>query len=135
MRKTSLADGECMSRIFQTKSLSHHWTHGVHLVKENNIAAAEVLLAVRTLKTAYYYEIQPEMFKDLHQEGVLWLIRGGKCQVASCSRRAPKDWQTGVNIPVETRVELKDCRNYCGITLFNLPEKVNAYCLEKRTSK
>ena len=42
-------------------------------------------------------EIWPEMLKALIREWVLWLSR--VCQVAWCSSKAAKDWQTGVIIP------------------------------------
>jgi len=44
------------------------------------------------------------------KRGVLWPTR--VCQVAWCSWRAPKDWQTGVVIPTQ-KMET-ECTNYCG---------------------
>jgi len=79
-----------MKRVFQRSfkpSHLHHRTHKVHLGEANTIAAAEVSLAVRTLKAAGCDETQPEMLKTLNQ--VLWLTRA-ICHVDLCSGRAPK---------------------------------------------
>jgi len=71
---------------------------------ENTITAADVSLAVKTLKTrkaAGCDEIQSEMLIASNR-GLLSLTH--VCPVAWCSRRAPKDWQTGVIIPYTRRV-------------------------------
>jgi len=43
-------------------------TQGVHFGEENTINAAEVFLAVKTMKTASCYKIRPEMLKALNME-------------------------------------------------------------------
>jgi len=54
--------------------------------------------------------------------------------VAWCSglEGQAKDWQTGVIIPLLKKGYRRECTNYCDISLFNLPGKVNAKCLAKR---
>ena len=43
-------------------------------------------------------EIRPETLKALTGEGILWLTR--VCQVAWKFGKIPRDWQTGVIIPI-----------------------------------
>ena len=71
---------------------------------ENTVTAVEVPLDVKTLKagkTGSCDEIRPEMYKVWNREGVLWLT--SVCQVAWCSGRAPKDWQTRAIIVIQKR--------------------------------
>jgi len=90
MRRTSLVDGKS---ILKSLEPSHYYTtkhtQGT-FGEENTITAAEVSLAVKTLKAKKAVgcdEIRPEMFKALTQE-VLWLTH--VCQVAWCSGRSLK---------------------------------------------
>jgi len=45
-------------------------------------------------------EIRPEMDKSFNQGG-FWLTQ--MCQMIWCSRKAPKDWQTGVILPMDRK--------------------------------
>jgi len=59
------------------------------------------------------------------------------CQMAWCSERALKDWQTGVIIPINKKGDRSECSLLIigGISLLSLPRKVYAKCLEKRCIK
>ena len=54
------------------------------------------------------------------------------CQKAFSTGLTPKDWQTGVVVPLYKKGDQKDCGNYRGITLLSLPAKVYAKVLERR---
>ena len=77
-------------------------THKVtYLGEEEVITAAEVAKAIKGIKSgkaAGEDEIRPEMLKALTGEGILWLTR--VCQVAWKFGKTPRDWQTGVIIPI-----------------------------------
>ena len=75
-------------------------------------------------------EIRPEMLKALTGEGILWLTR--VCQVAWKFGKTPRDWQTGVIIPIFKKGNRKQCTNYRTRSLLSLPGKVNAKCLERK---
>ena len=94
---------------------------------ENTITAAKVL-AVKILKAAGCNEIRPEMLEALKQ-GIIWLTH--VCQVAWCSVIAPKDWQTGVIIPIQ-RETLIECWNR---TYISSAFQVYAKCHAKRWLK
>ena len=70
------------------------------------------------------------MLKALTGEGILWLTRVG--QVAWKFVKTPRDWQTGVIIPIFKKGDRKQCKNYRGISLLTLPGKVYAKCLERK---
>ena len=70
------------------------------------------------------------MLKALTGEGILWLTR--VCQVAWKLGKTPRDWQTGVIIPIFKKGDRKQCTNYRGISLLSLPGKVYAKCLERK---
>jgi len=68
---------------------------------------------------------------EVLDRGVYWLT--SVCHVAWCTERGPKDWQTGVIIPMrkkEDRSECNECTNYRGISLLSIPGKVYAKCIE-----
>ena len=44
----------------------------------------------------------------------------------------PKDWQTGVVVPLFKKGDQRVCANYRGITLLRLPGKVYSEVLERR---
>ena len=77
-------------------------THEVtHLGEDEVFTAAEVATAIKGIKSgkaAGEDEIRPEMLKALTGEGILWLTR--VCQVAWKLGKTPRDWQTGVIIPI-----------------------------------
>ena len=77
-------------------------THKVtHLGKEEVFTVAEVTTTIKGIKSgkaAGEDEIRPEMLKALTGEGILWLTR--VCQVAWKFGKTPRDWQTGVIIPI-----------------------------------
>ena len=83
-------------------------THEVtHLGEEKVFTAAEEATAIKGIKlgkAAGEDEITPEMLKALTGEGILWLTR--LCQVASKFGKIPRDWQTGVIIPIHSRKEI-----------------------------
>ena len=98
-----------------------------------SLTAAEVATAIKQLKSgkaAGGDEIRPEMLKSLTWEGILWLTR--VCRLAFKLGKTPKDWQTGVIIPIYKKGDHKQCTNYRGISLLSLPGKVYAKCLERR---
>ena len=109
-------------------------THEVtHLGEDEVFTAAEVATAIKGIKSgkaAGEDEIRPEMLKALTGEGILWLTR--VCQVAWKLGKTPRDWQTGVIIPIFKKGDRKQCTNYRGISLLSLPGKVYAKCLERK---
>ena len=46
--------------------------------------------------------------------------------------KTPKDWQTGVIIPIYKKDNFKECTNYPRFSLFSLPGKVRAQCLKRK---
>ena len=68
--------------------------------------------------------------KALIGEGILWLTR--VCQVVWKFGKTPRDWQTGVIIPIFKKGDRKQCANYRGISLLSLPGKAYAKCLERK---
>ena len=71
-----------------------------HLGEDEVFTAAEVATAIKGIKSgkaAGEDEIRPEMLKAL-TEGILWLTR--ECQVALKLGKTPRDWPTGVIIPI-----------------------------------
>ena len=104
-----------------------------HLEEEEVFTAAEVATAIKRIKSgkaAGEDEIRPEMLKALTGEGILWLTR--VCQVAWKLGKTPRDWQTGVIIPIFKKGDRKQCTNYRGISLLSFPGKVYAKCLERK---
>ena len=81
-------------------------------------------------KAAGIDEIRPELLKALDGEGIDWLTR--VFQVAWDSGEVPKDWRTGVVVPVFKKGDKAECTNYRGITLLSLPGKIYAKMLESR---
>ena len=75
-------------------------------------------------------EICPEMLKALSVEGLSWLT----CliNIAWKSGAVPKEWQTGVVVPLFKKGDQRVCVNYRGITLLSLPGKVYSKVLERR---
>ena len=45
---------------------------------------------------------------------------------------APKQWQTGVIIPIHKKGDNRKCTNHRGISLISVADKVYAKCLEKK---
>ena len=107
---------------------SHEVTH---LEDYEVFTAAEVATAIKGIKSekaAGKNEIRPEMLKALTGEGIIWLMR--VCQVEWKLGKTPRDWQTGVIIPIFKKGDRKQCTNYRGISLLSLSRKVYAKCLE-----
>ena len=77
-------------------------THEVtHLGEDKVFTAAEVATAIKGIKSGKATgedEIRPELLKALTGEGILWLTR--VCQVAWKLGKTPRNWQTGVIIPI-----------------------------------
>ena len=108
-------------------------TQEIHFGEESNLTAAEISMAIRSLKSgkaAGEDEIRPEMLKALNGTGIQWLTR--VCQIAWKIGKSPKEWQTGMIIPILKKGDRKECTNYRGISLLSLPGKVYAKCLERR---
>ena len=109
-------------------------THEVTQLREDDVfTAAEVATAIKGIKSgkaAGEDEIRPEMLKALTGKGILWLTR--VCQVAWKLGKTPRDWQTGVIIPIFKKGDRKQCTNYRGISFLSLPGKVYAKCLERK---
>ena len=61
-------------------------------------AVATAIKRIKSGKAAGEDEIRPEMLKALTGKGILWLTRA--CQVAWKFGKTPRDWQTGVIIPI-----------------------------------
>ena len=75
---------------------------------------ATAIKGIKSGKTAGEDEIIREMLKALTKEGILWLTRG--CHVAWKFGKTPRDWQTGVIIPIFKKGDRKQCTNYRGIS-------------------
>ena len=104
-----------------------------HLGKDEVSTAAEVATGINGLKsgkTAGEDEIRPKMLKAPTEEEILWLTQ--VCQVAWKFGKTPRDWQTGVIIPIFKKGDRKQCTNYRGISLLSLPGKVYVKCLKRK---
>ena len=86
-------------------------THEVtHLGEDEVFTAAELATTIKRIKSGKAVgedEIRPEMLKALTGEGILWLTRA--CQVAWKFDKTPRDWQTGVIIPIFKKGDRKYC--------------------------
>ena len=103
------------------------------LVEEEVFTVAEVATAIKGIKSgkaAGEDEIRPEMLKALNREGILWLTL--VCQVAWKFGKTPRDWQTGVIIPILKKGDRKQCTNYREILFLSLRGKVYAKCLKRK---
>ena len=90
----------------------------------------EVVKQLHSGKAPGVDEIRPEMLKALDVEGLSWLIR--LFNIAWKSGTVPREWQTGVVVPLFKKGDQRVCANYRGITLLSLPGKVYAKVLERR---
>ena len=70
------------------------------------------------------------MLKTLTREEIPWLTR--VCQVAWKLGKTPRDWQTGVIIPIFKKGDPMQRTNYRGKSPLSLPDKVYAKCLERK---
>ena len=107
-----------------------------HLEEDDVFTAAEVATEIKGIKSgkaAGGDEIRPEMLKALTGEGILWLTR--VCQVAWKLGKTPRDWKTGVIIPIFKKEDLKQCTNYRGISLLSLPGKYMPNALKGNAEK
>uniref|UniRef100_A0A8C5CRJ5 Reverse transcriptase domain-containing protein n=1 Tax=Gadus morhua TaxID=8049 RepID=A0A8C5CRJ5_GADMO len=94
------------------------------------VEVTEVVKHLRSGKAPGIDEIQPEMLKALGVEGLSWLTR--LFNIAWESGTVPKEWQTGVVVPLFKKGDQRVCANYRGITLLSLPGKVYSKVLERR---
>lgn len=94
------------------------------------VEVTEVVKHLRSGKAPGIDEIQPEMLKALGVEGLSWLTR--LFNIAWESGTVPKEWQTGVVVPLFKKGDRRVCANYRGITLLSLPGKVYSKVLERR---
>ena len=97
------------------------------------ISLGEVTKVVKQLhsgKAPGVDEIHPEILKALGVEGLSWLT----CviNIAWKSGAVPKEWQTGVVVPLFQKGDQRVYVNYRGITLLSLPGKVYSKVLERR---
>ena len=76
---------------------------------------ATATTGIKSGKAACEDEIRPEMLKAVIGEGILWLTR--VCQVAWKLGKTPRDWQTGVIIPIFKKGDRKQCTNYRKISV------------------
>ena len=86
--------------------------------------------AIKSEKAADEDEIRTKMLKTLTGEGILWLTR--VCQVLWKYSKTPRDWQTGVIIPIFKKGDHKQWTNYRGISLPSLPGKEDPKCLKRK---
>ena len=70
------------------------------------------------------------MLKALNLEKANWLTR--VCQMERELRKTPKDWQTGVIIPMHKKSDRKECTDYREITFLSFTGKVLTKCLERK---
>ena len=105
-----------------------HDTHEVtHLKEEEVFTAAVVSTAIKGIKSgkaAGQDETKPKMLKVLTGEEICWFTQ--MSQVAWKFGNTPRDWQTGVIIPIFKKGGRKQCTNYKKISLLSLPGKVYA---------
>ena len=115
------------------KALTHD-THEVTYLREEEVfTVTEVATAIKGInfgKAAGENKIRPEMLKAQTGEGILRLTR--VCQVAWKFGKTPRDWQTGMIIPIFKKGDRKQCTNYRRISLLSLPGKVYAKYLERK---
>ena len=90
----------------------------------------EVVKHLRSGKAPGIDEIQLEMLEALGVEGLSWLTR--LFNIAWESVTVPKEWQTGVVVPLFKKGDQRVCANYRGIILLSLPGKVYSKVLERR---
>ena len=54
------------------------------------------------------------------------------CEVSRKYGKTPRDWLTGVIIPIFKKGERKQCTNYRWMSLLSLPGKIYAICLKRK---
>ena len=97
----------------------------IHLGEGEVFTTTEVVTSIQEIKSGTASgeeEIRPEMLKALTGEGTLWLTR--VWQVAWKFGKTPRDWQSGVIIPIFKKGDRKQCTTYREISLLSLPGKV-----------
>ena len=94
------------------------------------VEVTEVVKQLHSGKAPGVDEIRPEMLKALGVEGLSWMTR--LFNIAWKSVTVPKEWQTGVVVPLFKKGDQRLCANYRGITLLSLPGKVYSKVLERR---
>ena len=97
------------------------------------IFLGEVTVVIKQLhsgKASRIDEISPEILKALGVEGLSWLTY--LLNIALGSGSVPKEWQTGVVVPLFEKGDQSVCANYRGITLLSLPGKVYSKVLERK---
>ena len=94
------------------------------------VEVTEVVKQLHSGKAPGVDDIRPEMLKALGVGGVSWLTR--LFNIAWESGSVPREWQTGVVVPIFKKGDQRVCANYRGITLLSLPGKVYSKVLERR---
>uniref|UniRef100_A0A8C6KVF0 Endonuclease/exonuclease/phosphatase domain-containing protein n=1 Tax=Nothobranchius furzeri TaxID=105023 RepID=A0A8C6KVF0_NOTFU len=97
------------------------------------ISGAEVAEVVKQLHSGGAPgadEVRPGYLKAMDVVGLSWLTR--LYNIAWSSGAVPREWQTGVVVPIFKKCDLRVCSNYRGITLLSLPGKVYSKVLERR---
>ena len=113
------------------KALTRDTEEVIYLGKEEVFTTAKAVTAIKGIrsgKAAGENKIRPKIFKALIREGIFWLTRVS--QVAWKFGKTPRNWQTGVIIPLFKKGDRKQCTNHRGISLLSLSGKVYAKCLE-----
>ena len=107
-----------MNTVRALKASIHKTQEVIYLEKEEVFTAAEVATTsaagINSEKVAGEDEIRPEMFKALTREGILRLTQ--VCQVVWKFGKTPRDWQTGVIIPIFKKGDREQFTNYRGIS-------------------
>lgn len=97
------------------------------------IKKEEMLEAIRKLKLGKASgrdNIQPEMIKYMGEEGTKKLTE--IMNEAIKSKKVPKEWNSGIILPIYKNGDKRECNNYRGITLSSIPGKILARIMEKR---
>ena len=125
---------EYFDDVLNSVKASTRDTHEVTDLEEEEVftsaEAATTIKGMKSEKAAGEDEIRLELLKTLTGEGILWLTR--VCQLAWKFNKTPRNWQTGVIIPIFKKEDRKQCTNSRGISLFSLPGKVYAKCLKRK---
>ena len=107
-----------------------------YLGEDEVFTAAEVATAIKGIKSGKVAgddEIRSEKLKALTGEGIFWLTR--VCQVAWKFGKTPRDWQTGVIVPIFKKGDRKQCTNYREKSLLSLPGKYTPNALKGKAEK
>lgn len=103
---------------------------GIDTEMISEIELEEAIKKIKLGKAAGKDKISSEMIKyigEVGKEKILTLMND-----IVKSRKAPKEWQTGVIVPLHKKGDSRECNNYRGITLLSIVSKVWARIWETR---